>query len=684
MKKHLFFLFLLNAFSGYGQPCSTNNATNCDCPGGVDTCDLLPDITISAYAILNHLGGPNEFSQTGNGADDGRLRVSGSTPNIGFGSFTVGAEQLWTCGTDTFTVFPGTCSDGTSPKQLIKQKVYHKAGNTMSSFERWAGSMTYHPTHGHMHVDDWATFTLRIMDSTEPNPVKWPILGDGAKIGFCLMDYGTCSYYNGHCRDSANAILVNSSFVNYGLGGGNYNCSPIEQGISVGYTDIYGEHLDGMWIDIPKGTCNGDYWIVIEVDPNNNFLEMDETNNWAAVPYTLTKQDAPGNPVVSISPDKSFSTSNLIEICKNESVTLKASAGYSYQWSTGASTQAIQVDSSGTFFVTVNTPCGIASSDTIEVSLISPMGPQLVSDTICEFESATLIAQGNGIVSWYDASKGGNLLATGDTFNTGQLAATTTYFAEQEVLVPGPVLPAGPIDNTFGNGGFYTGNQHIEFYAYSDFTLESVKVYAQGTANRTIELRDNTGGLLMDMVLSIPDGESRITLNFPIQQGAVYQLGTLINSLPNLYRNNGSVAYPYILPGIVSIVTSSAGSDYFYYFYDWRVKTDDVFCASPRNAIDAVVETCTGIPSLKNVNAGLAIMPNPGDGNATLKTWLPSAGPVSIHVFDYSGRIVSNFSDIAGVGEYETHLSLNSLKPGLYYIRLQSPDAIMNGCMVIQ
>ena len=42
-----------------------------------------------------------------------------------------------------------------------------------------------------------------------------------------------------------------SDFPNYGLGGGSYGCSPVSQGISSGYSDIYGEYLDGMWLDIP-------------------------------------------------------------------------------------------------------------------------------------------------------------------------------------------------------------------------------------------------------------------------------------------------------------------------------------------------------------------------------------------------------------------------------------------------
>lgn len=681
MSKAFCIILLLFPVLAIGQPCSTNNATNCNCPGGVISCDLLPDITISESALMNHLGGPDEFSQTGNGADNGRLRLSGSTPNIGFGPLAVSSEQLWVCGKDTFTVYPSTCSDGTSPQQLIKQIIYHKHGDTMSSYERSAGSMTYHPTHGHMHVDDWAIFTLRIKDSTEPDPLKWSVVGAGAKIGFCLMDYGTCSYYYGHCRDTANNILQNADFVNYGLGGGNYNCSPILQGISVGYTDIYGEHLEGMWIDIPPGTCNAEYWIVIEVDPNNNFLETNENNNWAAIPFTLTKQDTAGNPVAKISTG-SYMAGNVIELCRNETILLTASAGYSYLWSDGSTTQSIEVDSTGSYFVTVHTPCGIATSDTLQVNMVTPAAPIVRGDTVCVHDRALLTAQGDGLISWYELPKGGLMLATGDTFQTPVLTGSTIFYAEQELTVPGKIFSAGPGDNTFGTGGNYNGNQHLEFYAYDDFTIESVKVYAQGAGNRTIELRNASGNKLMDTTIWIADGEQRVALGFDVQKGAIYQLGTQLNSNPALFRNNSGTAYPYILPGIVSIVTSSAGADYYYFFYDWEIRESNRLCSSNRIAVEAVVESCTGIRPSGDQNL-FTLHPNPTSGTTSLSTLMTGSGRIQISLFDSKGILIwqSGFFESAGVFEYE--LPVGHLAPGVYYVNVLAGDTQAGAPLVV-
>ena len=612
----LLIAFFLPFLSLAQAPCTTTNATGCVCATqGQTDCDLLPDITISKFALQTYLGGPTEYPQTGAGADNGRLRLSGSTPNIGFGPFTVGALQMWTCGTDTYTVFPGICPNGSEPKQLIRQKIYHKNGNTMTYWEHLAGSMTYHPTHGHSHVDDWAIFTLRLEDVNEPDPRNWPIVGDGAKVGFCLMDYGTCSYYNGHCRDSLDNILLNGDFPNYSLGGGNYGCSPVEQGISSGYTDIYSENLDGMWINIPPNTCNGDYWIVIEVDPHNNFMESREDNNWAAVPFTLTQQvPAGGGGVALVTPG------GPTNLCAGDALTLTADPGNTYLWSNGETTRSIVVNQAGTYYYTVTNACGITQSDSVTVQVQAPIAmPTTVNDTLCTTGSASLAANGVGTLNWYTAPTGGVMVATGNTFNTPTLTQNTTYYVEAEVTTPGNTFNIGPVDNTFGTGSnFATTGSYLEFTAYKDFTLKTVKVYAQGAGNRTIFLSSAGGGTIQSAVVNIPDGQSIVTLNFNVPQAADLRLG--VSSTPNLYRNNGGVAYPYNVAGVASITNSNAGANYYYFFYDWVIEELPSICSSVREPVEAIVNyapavSFSGLNASYNENDPIAnLTPSPAGG----------------------------------------------------------------------
>ena len=59
----------------------------------------------------------------------------------------------------------------------------------MDFYEVMVGTMEYHPTHGHMHFDEWTIMSLRIPDlNNMENPLEWEMVGEGAKVGFCVMD----------------------------------------------------------------------------------------------------------------------------------------------------------------------------------------------------------------------------------------------------------------------------------------------------------------------------------------------------------------------------------------------------------------------------------------------------------------------------------------------------------------
>ncbi len=601
-----FFLLIIALFfttAIFSQPCTTTNASGCLCADGRDTCALLPDLTISWFAILNYMNGPNEYSQSGNGANDGRLRITGSTPNLGFGSFTVRGSNYFLCGTDTIFDSNRTpsCPDGSNPTNLLVQRVYKKMGNTMTYEDRWAGGQTFHPTHGHNHVDDWVVFTLREEDPNNHDTLSWAIVGEGAKIGFCLMDYGSCSYYNGHCRTvqkyNQGTVLTNSSFPNYGLGGGSYNCSPVEQGISSGYTDIYDETLDGMWINIPPNICNGKYWIVAQVDPLNHFLEADETNNWTAVPYTLTKQTPAGSATASIT------LSDDEYLCNNDSVTLTASIASSYLWSNGATTRSITVADPGNYSVQTTATCGSATSPAITIQKFYAEIQNTKEDTSCIGQPFELGASGNGTVLWFDEPSGGNLLDTGNIFYTPNITETTTYYAAVEMAANSSTDFCQPTNHS--GSSQYSGNtfnSYIIFDVHKNFTLKSVKVYSDRAGTRIIELRNASGNVLQSQSVNIPTGTSRINLNFEIPAGTNYQLGTngatnqtnFGYTSPRLRRTSSGVSYPYTIPGVVSLKNSDNGTAYYYYFYDWEVETQ-LTCTSPRMPVTATVGNITTV-----------------------------------------------------------------------------------------
>lgn len=681
MKKLLLLSLLSIQFNYSFSQCTTTNATSCVCEDGTSNCLLLPDITASWKGISN--GGYTEYPQTGagtnyagQGSDNGRLRVTGSTPNIGHGSFTVRGEdnngfRTFLCGNDTIFNVPSTgqftCANGyQTPKQLITQRIYNKNGNTMTYTDQYAGSVTYHPSHGHNHVDDWAVMTLRVQ-TADPNPLNWPIVGSGAKIGFCLMDFGTCgtpgSTYDGHCRDNntvylGGTTLLNVDFPNWNLGGGNYNCSVVEQGISSGWTDVYGKHLDGMWINVPPNTCNGDYYIVLEVDKNNIFLEEDEDNNWTAVPVTLTLQSPANSQLLPV-----ISSNNSNNLCDGQSITLSATAGSTFLWSNGETTQNITVSQQGSYTCEVTSHCGTNTSLPFVVNNVTPNLPLMTGDTICISGSMILSAASTGDITWFDSNS--NFVGIGTTFTTPVLTASATYFAQNTDSYLDS-LNAEPYTNGIGGGGYVASEQYERFNSYTNFTLKSVLVYAQAAGNITIELQDENAAVLATTTVSVPSGSSRAEVNFSVPADSNLRLVGKNITTTGLYRNNNSAIYPYELPGILSIVGASAGASYYYYFYDWEILTTNSTCSSQLAPVMAVVQACLSIGENIPFKKSLKVVPNPNNGEFSIQFETNYAGTMKAELLDIVGKVVYTEEIEHQQGTNKWVMNQQNLSEGVY------------------
>ncbi len=426
MKKQLLVAVVLSllTFSGYTQ-CTLNLSTTCICKGGGNNCDLLPDITVSRpnlliYGSNGHIEYPQVCNPPCNG-NDARLRISVSTPNIGHGPLETRGQSVWICGTDTFYVYQSTCPNtGLPPKQLIKQRVYHKSpDDTMRYTDYPSGSMTYHPSHGHQHIDNWGIYTLRTQTSN-PDPLTWPIIGTGSKLAFCLLDIGSCNGNSGYCVDSAGNTLNSTNIQNYGLGGGNYGCSNTVQGISAGFLDTYSQSLDGMWINLPAGLCNGQYWIVVQVDNLNLFREENDNNNVMAVPVNLTQQSG-SVPTITASGPTTF--------CTGGSVTLTCAAAQNYAWSNGATTQSITINQSGNYNVTVNTGTSCATTSSTTTVTVTPFNvtASAIPNATCPGDLVQLnaTAPGSGTTTSPAAFTSNTSVAIPDTNPTGASSSLT-------------------------------------------------------------------------------------------------------------------------------------------------------------------------------------------------------------------------------------------------------------------
>ena len=145
-------------------------------------------------------------------------------------------------------------------------------------------------------------------------------------------------------------------------------------------------------------------------------------------------------PIVNLGPDST--------ICSNQNITFNAqNPGDTYTWSTGATTQTITANSTGTYWVNVNNG-SCYGSDTVNLNVVNIPTQNLGNDTsICVGQSLTLNAGNPGYI--YQWSTGAttqtiNVNATGSYWVIVHQASCITPDSINVTVVPVPQVNVGP------------------------------------------------------------------------------------------------------------------------------------------------------------------------------------------------------------------------------------------------
>ncbi|NNK69925.1 MAG: T9SS type A sorting domain-containing protein, partial [Flavobacteriaceae bacterium] len=207
------------------------------------------------------------------------------------------------------------------------------------------------------------------------------------------------------------------------------------------------------------------------------------------------------------------------------------------------------------------------------ITLVATTSNPTASDTtICENSTANLSATGTGTLNWYDDIAGDTPVFTGANFTTPALTATTSYFVEQVISRPN----VGETGNTT-NGGFFAGGQNDRYLIFDcteSVLLKSVEINAQQAGEIEVQLQDSAGNMLDSRVIIVESaGIQEITLDFIVPVANDLRLASAeMSSGFNLWRNNAAAGtnYPYN-NGSISIKNSNVDTNYYYFFYDWKI-----------------------------------------------------------------------------------------------------------------
>lgn len=382
-------------------------------------------------------------------------------------------------------------------------------------------------------------------------------------------------------------------------------------------------------------------------------------------------------------------------LCAGDAVLLSASPAspaYTYTWNTGAFTPSIIVSQAGTYWVTMQGLCASFTSAPMTIAVLANPAPVATGDSVAIGNPATLSATG-AQVHWYDAPAGGNLLFIGDTFVTPALDETTTYWVSNTTDHDPPNAFTGMTDHQgtpFDNGQF---NGRIIFDCFTPFRLAKVKVYANIAAARKIDLRNSQGQLLQTATVNIPSGTTVVSLDFDVPVGSNLVLSTdenvnlanLGSVGPQLRRSTQGVAYPYQIPGYVSIKGSNFGIERYFYFYNWEIDFYDRECVSERVPVTAVVDSTIMAAAEPHWAAGLRVFPNPTSSVVFIEMENFDRNSIDFSIKNTRGEIVRQTRRIqfsSGKTTFQTDLS--SLPKGIYWIELATANGVVRRKVAVQ
>ena len=404
-------------------------------------------------------------------------------------------------------------------------------------------------------------------------------------------------------------------------------------------------------------------------------ITVGETGNYTVLVYDQDGCAGISNPISIEVYEPEVPTITVdgdLKLCDGESVTLICSAAPGYAWSTGATDQSIQISEAGTYSVSIDGECAEpTASEDIVVEVYDVPGTPTVEDTEIPTPASTTLEFTGSELHWYDSETAENPVFVGNSYTTEVLNETTTFWVE-DVLNHGLETAMG--GSSAQSDGQYHNNSNywLRFDAYEDLVIESVKVFANGTEDRTVAAIDAAGNILDQITVTIPDGESIVELGLIVPAGTGHGLRSLDGN-PQLWRDGqgSNLNYPYELGDLATITSSSVNNpnnatNYYYFFYDWTVSTQGIACASDRVPVTVTVTT-TGVADLTVLDGGLRVFPNPSEGQVQLQ-WEVATGAVRCEIIDASGRVLFQ-REAAGPNLLGT-LDFSTLPKGVHILKL--------------
>jgi hypothetical protein len=160
---------------------------------------------------------------------------------------------------------------------IATQEILDGEGNVVAT--RDAGSAIFHPEHNHWHQSAVATFDIRSAaegdDPADPEHMT-RVWVQGVKITFCFVDVEFIGEVGADKKDKPRTY---------------WECNGDLQGLASWWADSYHQSTPLQELEVTD-IPDGEYYLTHLADPDDHWIESDETNNFTWVKFRLTRESA--------------------------------------------------------------------------------------------------------------------------------------------------------------------------------------------------------------------------------------------------------------------------------------------------------------------------------------------------------------------------------------------------------
>ncbi|HWR33898.1 MAG TPA: hypothetical protein VN451_10240, partial [Chitinophagaceae bacterium] len=391
-------------------------------------------------------------------------------------------------------------------------------------------------------------------------------------------------------------------------------------------------------------------------------------------------------------PAASVSAGGPTTFCQGLSVVLTASAGSSWLWSNGATTQSITVTTSGNYSVTVTNSFGCSANSAATSVTVNPNPPAVVTAggpiTFCQGGSVTLTANAGTAYLWSNGattqsiSVNGPLGPTNYTVQVTQAGgcvsnSPTTVVTVNSVPVAN-ITAGGPLTFCQGSNVVLTASPGSSWLWSNGATTQSITVTNSGS---------------FSVVVTNASGCSNSSSS------------TVVSVSPNPVATISASPYTSLFPGLTTTLTANVtppGS----YNYTWY-KNGVLIPAATSSSISGIaldgignytvtVTNTTGLPcsntsqvmAIKDsATTKLFIYPSPNSGQFNVAYYTPVANAKNtLNIFDSKGTLVFSKAFTLSSPYQNMEVDLRRFGKGLFQVVLHdvSGRKLANGQVLTQ